>query len=249
MPIASLDLSALTGRADLHMHTTASDGIATPAAMLDYIAQHTDLDVIAITDHDRLDSSLWAYHQRHRYPFEIVPGMEVTARGGHVLALWIERPIAAGLSLEETAAAVHEQGGVAILAHPFEPMINGRHMGRYFWQPAVLQTMGFDAVEAHNAGAFTPGGNWLTRQRFGTTTIPFVGGSDAHMPANIGSGLTRFNGKSAADLRESLLNGQTAAEGTRWPITVYLQLYRAYRRKPQSDSSERSPASTPLTPA
>jgi predicted metal-dependent phosphoesterase TrpH len=47
------------GRADLHMHTTASDGLMTVRALLDGIARRGNLDVIAITDHT-LDAGLWA---------------------------------------------------------------------------------------------------------------------------------------------------------------------------------------------
>jgi predicted metal-dependent phosphoesterase TrpH len=43
--------------------------------LLDYMAQQARLDVIAITDHDVLDASLWAYQHRASYPFDIVPGV------------------------------------------------------------------------------------------------------------------------------------------------------------------------------
>lgn len=86
-----------TGRADLHMHTTASDGTADVQTLLAFIAdQRRDLDVIAITDHDRLDSSLWAYENRQQYPFDVVPGLEVTTQAGHILALWVTTPILRG---------------------------------------------------------------------------------------------------------------------------------------------------------
>src|SRR4051794_4666712 len=108
----------LTGRADLHMHTTVSDGTATVEQMLDHIARRGDLDVIAITDHDRLAGSLWAYSHRDRYPFDIVPGLEVTSSDAHILGLWITEPTRKGMSIEDTTAAIHAQGGIAIMAHP-----------------------------------------------------------------------------------------------------------------------------------
>jgi predicted metal-dependent phosphoesterase TrpH len=48
------------GRADLHIHTVASDGTATVATILDHVAAAGDLDVIAITDHERIDAALAA---------------------------------------------------------------------------------------------------------------------------------------------------------------------------------------------
>ena len=49
------------GRADLHIHTLASDGTADGRAqILDHVERQTDLDVIAITDHERIDAAVAA---------------------------------------------------------------------------------------------------------------------------------------------------------------------------------------------
>ena len=48
------------GRADLHIHTLASDGTAGVAAILDHVERRTDLDVIAISDHERIDAAVAA---------------------------------------------------------------------------------------------------------------------------------------------------------------------------------------------
>ncbi|MCA9916212.1 MAG: PHP domain-containing protein [Anaerolineae bacterium] len=214
----------LTGRADLHMHTNLSDGLATPEALLNYVARRKHLDVIAITDHDVLDGSLWAYEQRELYPFDIIPGVEVTAREGHVLALWVTRPIPKGLSVRETVDAIHAQNGVAVLAHPGEIMIAGRHLLRYLQQPEVLLTWGIDAIEIYNAGTMTPGNNILAQRIARHLPLPRLGNSDAHTLNAIGRSRTRFPGYTAADLRAALAQGVTKVEGKRWLITDYLRL-------------------------
>ena len=43
------------GRADLHIHTLASDGTASVAEVLDAVAAAGRLDVIAIADHERIE--------------------------------------------------------------------------------------------------------------------------------------------------------------------------------------------------
>jgi predicted metal-dependent phosphoesterase TrpH len=236
----------LTGRADLHMHTTVSDGIATARQMLDYAAEHCTLDVLAITDHDRLEASLWAYSQRSSYPFDIIPGVEVTSADGHVLALWVTQPIPKGMSLEETVAAIHEQNGFAVLAHPLEPTIAPHTFWRYLRHPEVLIRLGIDAVEILNAGAFTPGSNWLAQRAYRDLPLTVTGSSDAHMPASIGTGLTRFRGRTAADLRDSLAHGWTAAEGKPWHITVYLKLFiTSLMKKPSASLEEKAPSTHP----
>ena len=39
-------------KADLHIHSTYSDGLDSIPQILDYVEQQTDLDLIAIADHD-----------------------------------------------------------------------------------------------------------------------------------------------------------------------------------------------------
>ena len=56
------------GKADLHIHTAYSyDGTATVAAVLEHVTHHTDLYVIAITDHDENDGALEAVELSPRY--------------------------------------------------------------------------------------------------------------------------------------------------------------------------------------
>jgi hypothetical protein len=233
-----------TSRADLHMHTTASDGYATVREILDHVAQLGTLDVIAITDHDTMEASLWAYENRHNYPFDIIPGVEVSSRDGHVLAWWVVQPIPANMSMAETVAAIHEQGGLAAVAHPFEPWVNAARIRRYLSEPEVLLKAGVDAIEVHNAGAFLPRINWLARRLAHQLGLPIVGNSDAHSLAAIGSGSTYFAGRNAVDLRHALSTGTTSVEGESWPIADYLRLFRATI---QSKSAASLGKSMPLT--
>ena len=58
------------GKADLHIHSTHShDGTATVAAILTHVKRNTDLDVIAITDHDTNAAPESPIHlERYRAP-------------------------------------------------------------------------------------------------------------------------------------------------------------------------------------
>ena len=83
------------GRADLHIHTLASDGTASIGEILDTVAGDGFLDVIAITDHERIDAALAAraIAADRGLPVEIVVGEEITTRGGHLLGLFLERRV------------------------------------------------------------------------------------------------------------------------------------------------------------
>ncbi len=214
-----------TGRADIHMHTTASDGFASVQQVLDHIARTKLLDVVAITDHDVMDASLWAYTHRHNYPFEIIPAVEVSSAEGHVLALWVTQPIDKGMSLKDTAAAIHRQGGSAILAHPFEFIVCSEAFFNYLRNPQVILEAEIDALEIHNAGAFTPGNNLLARRLAAQLNLPTVGNSDGHSLEAIGRGVSYFPGRTAADFRAALLAKQTYVEGRGWPLKDYVKLF------------------------
>ncbi|MEO8610857.1 MAG: PHP-associated domain-containing protein [Chloroflexota bacterium] len=220
-----VDRKQLTGRADIHMHTTASDGFSSVEAVLDHIAKLGTLDVIAITDHDVLDSSLWAYNHRVNYPFEIIPGVEVSSAEGHVLALWVTQPIAKDMSLKDTVAAIHKLGGMAIVAHPFEVLVCTEAPFHYLRHPEYIREAGVDAIEIHNAGAFTPGNNILARRLAKQLNMTAVGNSDGHSLRAIGRGKTYFKGHTAADFRAALVSGETAIEGIRWPVEDYIRLF------------------------
>jgi predicted metal-dependent phosphoesterase TrpH len=210
--------------ADIHIHTTASDGFATVEQVLDHVAKIGTLSVIAITDHDVLDASLWAYTHRERYPFEIIPGLEVSSADGHVLGLWVTQPVEKGMSLKETVAAIHEQGGIAILAHPFEMTVCARAARRYLLQPELVKEAGIDAIEIHNAGTLTPGCNLLAPRLAAQVGLPVTGGSDAHSLSAVGRGWTRFPGSTADALRTALVQGKTTGGGESWPLVDYLRL-------------------------
>ncbi|HYX50877.1 MAG TPA: PHP domain-containing protein, partial [Ktedonobacteraceae bacterium] len=70
------------GKADLHMHSTYSDGIATIEQILHHVQQNTMLDVIAITDHDVIEGSLRARDlwTRGNYRFDYIVGEEVSTK-------------------------------------------------------------------------------------------------------------------------------------------------------------------------
>ena len=112
------------GKADMHIHTLYSDGTADVQSLLDHVERETDLDLVAITDHERIDGALRAreIHAAGDYSFGLVVGEEITTRRGHLLALFLSERVPALRPLRETLERVHDQGGIAIAAHPLAPL-------------------------------------------------------------------------------------------------------------------------------
>ena len=68
------------GYVDLHLHTTASDGVMSPSEIVRY-AKAKGLQAIAITDHDTIEGLAEGISEGKRIGFEVIPGIEISA--GH----------------------------------------------------------------------------------------------------------------------------------------------------------------------
>jgi hypothetical protein len=204
------------GRADLHIHTLASDGTAGVLEILDHVEANLDLDVIAIADHERIDAAIAAraIARDRGLDFEVVVGEEITTLGGHLLGLWLETQVRPFRSLRSTIAAIHEQGGLAIPAHPLVPYplcAQGFVLRRLLADEPRFRP---DAIEAFNPT--TLGRPWHSRVvRFAEENgLATVGNSDAHSLDAIGSGHTTFPGRTADELRAAILAGTTHHHGS-----------------------------------
>jgi predicted metal-dependent phosphoesterase TrpH len=66
------------GYVDLHLHTTASDGVLSPSEIVRY-AKAKGLQAIAITDHDTVEGLSEGLLEGAKIGFEVIPGVEVSA--------------------------------------------------------------------------------------------------------------------------------------------------------------------------
>ncbi len=117
------DLSDGLSFAEVHAHTRASDGMVT-AVELVRAAAAAGLQVVCITDHDVIPDLAEAADVGASLGVDVVRGEEVTCvfpPGTHIVGLFLERQIRMHMSAADTVDAIHEQGGLAIVAHPFMP--------------------------------------------------------------------------------------------------------------------------------
>jgi predicted metal-dependent phosphoesterase TrpH len=217
------------GKADMHLHTLWSDGTATVADLLEWVEERTDLDVIAITDHERVDGAqhALALHAEGGYSFDLVVGEEITTRRGHLLALFLERRVRALRPLGESLADIHEQGGLAIAAHPLAPLTPS--LGSRSLRSAHAATdpaRRLDGIELMNPSA-AGRSRAAARERMNREllNLPAVGNSDAHVLEAVGTAWTWFDGVSAADYRAALAGGTTEPAGSYWSSWHNVSVY------------------------
>lgn len=215
-----------TGRADLHMHTAVGDGLSSVSEILDYTEGETDLDVIAITDHDDIRAALDAREHAARRDdrVEVIPGTEVTTRHGHVLALFVEQDFPMMQPLDRTLAAIHAAGGIAVCPHPLSWLttaISEAHLRRLHALGEMGRANGtyFDAIEVLNPSIAGRVAYKRARElNRAVLHLPAIAGSDAHAAHLIGTAYTTFPGKSAGDVRAAITAGTTGAHGRFWTL-------------------------------
>ena len=200
--------------AEVHAHTLASDGMVT-AAELVRAAASAGLGVVCITDHDTIGDLSEAVDVGAELGVDVVRGEEVTCEfppGTHIVALFIDQQIRMHMSVVDTVDAIHDQGGLALIAHPFMPT--------YFASMSLsrldnlLESRSVDGFELRHTAPVRPG-TWKRldeyyaahREQLGAA----VGAGDSHFGAgDIGRVVTVFEGRGAAALRSALEAGTTS---------------------------------------
>ncbi|WP_265109514.1 PHP-associated domain-containing protein [Halosolutus halophilus] len=212
--------SHLSFAIDFHVHSDESyDGHEPIELVLEHAAD-IGLDGIVITDHDEIDESLRAADLAPEYGLVGIPGVEVSTRHGHLLAIGVEERPDPGQPFVETVEAVRELGGIAIVPHPFQRSRHGvrkRHIDDA------------DAIETYNSMLFTGYRNRRARTFARRRGYPEIGASDAHYLPNVGKAYTEIRVEPGAetptkaeingdDLVDAILEGRTQIHGKRTPV-------------------------------
>jgi hypothetical protein len=194
--------------------------MASVQQVFDFAENETDLDLIAITDHDMFDGADEARNlaARRNYRFQVLTGMEVTTIEGHLLVLGIDKPVRSLQGLANTIAQVHEQGGVVIAPHPMSWMI--RSIGRnglmriHKTPDDLIYFDGFEALNPSLAGRVVAKQARELNAR--VLQLAETAGSDSHVLPTIGSAATVYPGVTADDLLRALKEKKTTIEGHYW---------------------------------
>ena len=195
--------------ADPHCHTLASDGMVTPAELV-AAAVRAGLDLIAITDHDTMANARDVYERGEAAGITVVMGQEVTTKWPaqtHILGWFLQKPIKRSMSVADTVAAIHDQGGLVVIPHPFMPVYFGSI------QPGMLRRLiekepvdGIEVLYTAPAGArrrrLLDEFIRANRERVGAD----IGASDCHFGFHdIGQVVTAYEG----DFRTAILDRKT----------------------------------------
>ena len=163
---------------DLHLHTTYSpDGEMTPGDLV-RTAVSKGLNGVAITDHNSTRGINEAREEAKKFEgFLVIPGMEVSSKEGHILALGVESPIMSGLEVAETVDRIRAAGGLPVASHPFRRFTG---IGE-----DCIRTARFEALEVLN-GRSTSRKNLRACQLAMDLRLGLSAGSDGHKVSEVG---------------------------------------------------------------
>ena len=199
---------------ELHTHSALSHDGRDPVDLLLEQAAAVGLDALAVTDHDEITASLEAAEKAAEYGLVGIPGMEVTTDVGHVLAFGIEELVPAGLSFDDTLANIREQGGIAVVPHPFQKSRHGvaAHISEE-------QLAGADAIEVYNSRLLTGRANRQAERFALDHGVPMTAGSDAHIQEMVGQAVTEVGAeeRSVEAILDAVEAGRTSVVGQRTP--------------------------------
>jgi len=177
---------------DFHIHSSYSlDSLLTPAKIVD-ISRKKGLDGIAVTDHHTIRGGLES-KDLNRSSLMVIVGSEIKTEWGDVVCLFLEREITSKRFLE-VVEQVRKQEGVLVLAHPF-------------WKHTLSEELlnHVDLIEVFNS-RISPSRNRKGERLAQKRGLPQVAGSDAHLPWEIGRGVTCFDHSTPpADLKQMIL--------------------------------------------
>jgi predicted metal-dependent phosphoesterase TrpH len=232
-------MPAVKAFVDLHCHTSASfDCLAPPEAVVRAAARR-GITHLAVTDHDRIEGALRA---RDAAPdgLTVIVGEEVRTADGDLIAAFLDRAVAPGMSARDTIAAIREQGGLVGIPHPFDR-----------WRGSMLRERRLEAngpladwIETHNARV-VGNGNERAAAYAHAAGLPGVAVSDAHSVVEVGVAYTALEGDPStpegllAALRTARIVPGRASYLVRGmtPIAKLINRARGNRRVPWSPGS------------
>jgi len=157
---------------DLHIHSQYSEDATGSPKDIIKILKKKGLQGMAITDHNTVEGGLKALKVKPK-DFIVIPGVEISTKDGHMIALNVKEDIQRHLSVEETVEKIIDAGGIPIAPHLF------RNMSGIKKEKLKNIHTTLSAIEVFNSCSL-PKTNLKTSKVAKEFNLGGTGGSDAH---------------------------------------------------------------------
>ncbi len=173
---------------DLHVHTKFSgDNDSDPEEAV-LCAIERGLHGIAFTEHYDYGASEFAETLKEKYKSSILifRGVEFSTAEGHCLIFGVDTDSLSikYASVSDVIRVVHQTGGVVVPSHPYRSVNSIGDLVRNV--PGICALEGYNGCNMH---AY----NVKAIKAAEARKLPYTGGSDAHVPWEVGSCFTEFD--------------------------------------------------------
>ncbi len=171
-------------RVDMHCHTRLSKDSLNDPVRLVQVAAERGLDALCVTDHNGLANAL-ALARTPGLPVRVIPSEEVKTTEGEIIGYFLCELVPRGLTPEDTARRIREQGGLVCVPHPFDSMRTASRL-RTDALVRLVEAGLVDIIEVFNARSVNPDDNRAAMQFARRYGLAESAGSDAHTLVEVG---------------------------------------------------------------
>ena len=194
---------------DLHLHTMHSgDAINSPEWIM-RMARRRGLDGVAVTDHNTASGWKGMQEAAKKHGMALILGEEIKVtqngrKAGEIIGLFLSEEIKRG-DAWDVIDRIRQQDGIVVVVHPFDRIKGFTNLESFQGK--------IDAIEAFNARLPSEVINEVAQRFAERTGVGMTGGSDAHVPWEVGLACTTAEVSDLEEFRKALKNRETGFSG------------------------------------
>ena len=211
-------------RADFHSHSHYSrDSVISPRSFIANCLRK-GVDCIAVTDHDEIEGA-FVIQRLAQGQLKVIVGEEMKTAEGELMGLFLKELVPRGLTPEETIRCIHEQGGLAVVPHPYDIF------RRSVIKPRALERIKgqVDAIEGFNARNILARHDERAQELARGVAKPTTLGTDAHSPWELGGAVLELDDfETPQELLQALAGGRIIGRRS-LPMVHWISTYAKVR--------------------
>jgi predicted metal-dependent phosphoesterase TrpH len=213
--------------ADFHSHSHYSrDSLINPPTFIECCVKK-GVNCIAVTDHNAIEGAfvIEKLAREKQAPLKVIIGEEVKTSEGEIIGLFLKELVARDMSPEDTVRAIHEQGGLAVIPHPYDVFRRS-----VLTDEAIERVKNdVDAIEGFNCRNILAKHDARARALAVRAGKPFTVGTDSHSPMELGGAQLEMDDfETPQELLQSLRGGRIVGHRS-LPMVHWLSTYAKIR--------------------
>jgi predicted metal-dependent phosphoesterase TrpH len=214
--------------ADYHSHSHYSrDSVINPEMFIENCLRK-GIDCVAVTDHNEIEGAFVIEklaREKADGKLKVVIGEEVKTLEGEIIGLFLKEFVPRNLTPEDTVRAIHDQGGVAVVPHPYDIF------RRSVIKPDALERVkhSVDAIEGFNCRNILERHDNRAKGLARGVAKPMTVGTDSHSPWELGGAWLEMDDfETPQDFLDALKGGRMMGHRS-LPMVHWISTYAKIR--------------------